>query len=66
VKTLTLWLRIFKGRDGMWDFSATEERRPLNHQIICPIEIEKHPWGNPAFEVMIGPFKFMIAARQNH
>lgn len=33
-----------------------------NHQALCPTELKIQPWGDYAFEVVIGGYKFMIAA----
>ncbi len=33
-----------------------------NHLKLCPTELAIQPWGDLAFEVMIGSYQFMIAA----
>lgn len=34
------------------------------HLMLCPTELTVQPWGDLAFEVKIGGYKFLIAAAQ--
>ena len=36
-----------------------------NHRVLKPTEPAVQPWGDKAFEVKIGGYKFMIAATEN-
>ena len=35
-----------------------------NHRFLHPSELTAQPWGDLAFEVEIGDYRFMIAAQQ--